>query len=184
MIELIIIIIVIAAVVFSRTSRRKAAAGKTGPDQRPSYEKPAGPDRQPSHARPAKPNQPKPGTRTAKPNKPKPGTPKAKPNQSADYGKASRYQAYKDAKQGGQTASAAVQQMHVDGILESARENTRAVQIDNDLDTIEIGDLMEKVQNSIVMGPDDTLTFRRDFLAEGMDFLNRCMEVPGTEAQI
>ncbi|MCC8151620.1 MAG: hypothetical protein LIO96_09275 [Lachnospiraceae bacterium] len=195
MFELIIIIVVIAAFVFSRSSKRKAAgdARKKNDVQGKNLSSEsfgAGTDTKLSHVKQAKPNQPKPGTRTAKPNKPKPGTRTAKPNtpkpeqtrrkpeQPADKNQKARYQAYKEAKQSGQSASAFAQQMYVDDILESARENTREVQIDNDMDTIEIGDLLEKVQKNIVMGPDDTLKFQRDFLAEGMDFLNRCTAMP------
>ncbi|MCD8150884.1 MAG: hypothetical protein LUE92_15260 [Clostridiales bacterium] len=196
MFELVIIIVVIAAFVLSRSSKRKATGNARGKSSNPGTNKSAdvfgaGPDKQPLYTKQAKPNAPKPGTRTAKPNKPKPGTRTAKPNtpkpekmkrrpeQAMDKDQKVRYQAYKEAKQSGQSASAFAHQMHVDDILESARENTREVQIDNDMDTIEIGDLLEKVQENIVKGPDDTLKFQRDFLAEGMDFLNRCTAMPG-----
>ncbi len=140
------------------------------------------------------PNRTKPGMKSAKPNQPKPGTKTAKPNQQkADQVQAARYTSvggadntrygsYKQARQQGRSPSNALHQTNVDDILESARENTQAVQLDNDMDTIEIGDLMAKVQDNIVMGPVDTLTFQRDFVAEGMDMLNRYTMIPGSEA--
>ncbi|MCD8156230.1 MAG: hypothetical protein LUD53_02030 [Clostridiales bacterium] len=194
LIWIIIFAIIIASAVRNNSARKRQGKPSGRGAERPVNPPKEEPDRKPIYARPAKPNKPKPGTRTAKPNKPKPGTRTAKPNQAkpnrpdpgmvqAGADKA-RYEAYKAAKQGtAQTAASAFHQMHVDDILESAQENNLSVQIDNDMDTIEIGDLMAKVEENIVKGPADTLSFQRDFIAEGMDLLNSYTTIPGTTLQ-
>ncbi|MCD8046240.1 MAG: hypothetical protein LUE90_06350 [Clostridiales bacterium] len=194
LIWIIIFVIIIASAVRNSSARKRQRKPGDSEPVRPVNPPKAKPNQQPPYAKQAKPNKPKPGTRTAKPNKPKPGTRTAKPNQAkpnrpdpgmvqAGADKA-RYEAYKAAKQGtAQTAASAFHQMHVDDILESARENNLSVQIDNDMDTIEIGDLMAKVEENIVKGPADTLSFQRDFIAEGMDLLNSYTTIPGTTLQ-
>ncbi len=197
----IIVLIIILSSVIRNSAGRKSKGKPDGADvqkAKTNIESPYGNRSKPNQPKPgmktAKPNKPKPGAKTAKPNQPKAGTKMAKPNQqkadrvqaacqtSVDGADKTRYGSYKQARQQGQSPSSALHQTHVDDILESARENNQAVQLDNDMDTIEIGDLMAKVQDNIVMGPVDTLAFQRDFVAEGMDLLNRYTMIPGTEA--
>lgn len=56
-------------------------------------------------------------------------------------------------------------------IVAAAKENTREVERDNDLDA-ENEHLMDAVYDAIVKGPKNTMEFQRDFIAEGMDMLN------------
>ena len=57
-----------------------------------------------------------------------------------------------------------------DRIIEAALENAKQVELDNDQDAAE--DLMAGVYDVMVKGPKDTMSFHRDFIAEGMDMLN------------
>lgn len=56
-------------------------------------------------------------------------------------------------------------------IVAAAKANAREVELDNDLDASQ-AKLMENVYDVMVKGPRDTISFQRDFLAEGLDMLN------------
>lgn len=56
-------------------------------------------------------------------------------------------------------------------IVAAAKANAREVERDNDLDASQ-DNLMEDVYDVMVKGPNDTISFQRDFLAEGLDMLN------------
>lgn len=56
-------------------------------------------------------------------------------------------------------------------IVAAAKANTREVERDNDMDA-ENEHLMDAVYDAIVKGPENTMEFQRDFIAEGMDMLN------------
>lgn len=55
-------------------------------------------------------------------------------------------------------------------IVAAAKANNLEVAFDNDEDARE--NLMEGVYEAMVKGPKDTISFQRDFLAEGIDMLN------------
>lgn len=56
-------------------------------------------------------------------------------------------------------------------IVAAAKANAREVELDNDFDASQ-AKLMESVYDVMVKGPNDTISFQRDFLAEGLDLLN------------
>lgn len=56
-------------------------------------------------------------------------------------------------------------------IVAAAKANAREVELDNDFDASQ-AKLMEGVYDVMVKGPKDTMSFQRDFLAEGLDMLN------------
>lgn len=56
-------------------------------------------------------------------------------------------------------------------IVAAAKANARKVELDNDFDASQ-AKLMEGVYDVMVKGPNDTISFQRDFLAEGLDMLN------------
>lgn len=56
-------------------------------------------------------------------------------------------------------------------IVAAAKANTREVERDNEMDA-ENEHLMDAVYDAIVKGPENTMEFQRDFIAEGMDMLN------------
>ncbi len=56
-------------------------------------------------------------------------------------------------------------------IVAAAKANAREVELDNDYDASN-EKLLESVYDIMVKGPNDTIAFQRDFLAEGMDMLN------------
>ena len=57
-------------------------------------------------------------------------------------------------------------------IMEAAKERALEAQLDNAADSRY--DLMQQVSDLMIMGPQYEMEFQRDFLAEGMDMLNRC----------
>ena len=56
-------------------------------------------------------------------------------------------------------------------IVAAAKANTREVERDNDRDA-EAEHLMDAVYDAMIKGPQNTMEFQRDFIAEGMDMLN------------
>ncbi len=56
-------------------------------------------------------------------------------------------------------------------IVAAAKANAREVELDNDFDASQAR-LLESVYDVMVKGPNDTISFQRDFLAEGLDMLN------------
>lgn len=56
-------------------------------------------------------------------------------------------------------------------IVAAAKANAREVEMDNDYDAGQ-EKLLDSVYEVMLKGPNDTLSFQRDFLAEGMDMLN------------
>lgn len=124
----------------------------------------------------AKPNQPKPGHKITKPNQPKPGHRTSKPNVPKKQQKPEnqRYAAFKKAKEGsGMTAAQTYMRMNETDILTAAMENACEVELENDKDALAAENLMDEVYDLIVTGPDDTLTFQRDFVSEGIEMLNQ-----------
>lgn len=147
----------------------------------------------------ARPNRPKRGSRLAKPNKPSRGSGLAKLNKTArgtrtakpntpvyDRPLEERLAEYKKSRQSAgsnsipknniphrDSAAARPQPVQADTILDAARANTIEVEHDNDHDAIVTANLMDQVYEVMVKGPDDSLKFQRDFVAEGMEMLNR-----------
>lgn len=56
-------------------------------------------------------------------------------------------------------------------IMEAARENSLETRLDNLEDAQQ--DLMKEVERLMVLGPDTTVAFARDFTAEGIELMNR-----------
>ena len=194
---LILMIIIIAVIyAFSRRTAGNAKkktgtqsdGRKTADSNRPdSGNKPAKPNRPNPGTKPAKPNRPNPGTNPAKPNRPDPGkkttgskrpayagTMAAKQNVPPDRGRQERFDAYKKQKAVGQTdASEAYRRMKEADISAAAEADAPGMRIRCDRDAAADTDLMREVYDAIILGPKDTVAFRRDFVAEGVDFLNR-----------
>lgn len=68
-----------------------------------------------------------------------------------------------------------------ENILTAARENTVEVAVGNDMDALASAALLNDVYEIMVKGPQDTLTFSRDFVAEGTELLNRYTLLPDTD---
>lgn len=102
----------------------------------------------------------KPETRSAVPNK---------PNKNKWEESRKKYSASDSSYQSRYQKKAEVP-CDADRIIEAALENARQVELDNDQDAAE--DLMAGVYDAMVKGPKDTMSFHRDFIAEGMDMLN------------
>lgn len=57
-------------------------------------------------------------------------------------------------------------------ILEAAMRNSREVEFENELDAIASENYMDAIYDLMVKGPQDQLSFQRDFLAEATEMLN------------
>lgn len=102
------------------------------------------------------------------------GTMDAKKNVPPDRGRQERFDAYKRQKTVGQTgASEAYRRMKEADIPIVAEADAAEMRVRRSRETAEDADLMREVYDAIILGPKDTMAFRRDFVAEGMDFLNR-----------
>lgn len=105
---------------------------------------------------------------------------KARPNKPR---KSQPDKTYSSAKPQTKKKSAAKKSAEVfcdaDRIMEAALENTRQVERENDLDAEE--DFMAGVYDAMVKGPKDTISFQRDFIAEGIDMLNNLEVVHAQE---
>lgn len=159
------------------TDRLQPGHQTSDPDHRPrpGYES-TKPNRPQPGYKAAKPNQPKPGHKITKPNQPKPGHRTSKPNVPKKQPKPEnqRYAAFKKAKEGsGMTAAQTYMRMNETDILTAAMENACEVELENDKDALAAENLMDEVYDLIVTGPDDTLTFQRDFVSEGIEMLNQ-----------
>lgn len=103
----------------------------------------------------------------------------AKPNVPPKPDRKQPFESYKKKKQSFGSASEVFREMNEkEDILAAAMENTCEVQRDNSLDALAAENLMEDVYDKMVKGPSDQMSFQRDFLAEGMDMLNRYTTLP------
>ena len=57
-------------------------------------------------------------------------------------------------------------------ILEAARRNSLEVEFENEQDAIASENYMDAIYDLMVKGPQDQLSFQRDFLAEATEMLN------------
>lgn len=122
-----------------------------------------------------------PEIKRAKPNESGPEVSKAKPNEPKKKQKPfEKRSAVIKAKlvSGGNAAQNYAKNNETD-ILTAAKENTREVEIENDKDAVAAESLMESVYDLMAKGPEDTLEFQRDFVAEGMEMLNH-IAIPDT----
>ena len=91
-------------------------------------------------------------------------------------------QKHTSGKRTGSSARSDVKQQKTSksAILDAAKVNTQEVELENDRDALVTDNLMDRVYDVMVKGPDDRIAFGRDFIAEATEMLNR-YTIPGQQ---